>query len=98
MNPEHLSRLFTLLQQSPSGDEREMYRQWSALMLIMILLIVIALTGLAFLVTRRRARRRRDALPKRKNAPIVDAWAEAGRRLDDSFVEFNDDEPRGKNR
>lgn len=98
MNPAHLSCLITLMQQSPRGDERELYRQWSALMLVLILLTVIALTGLAFLVTRRRARRRRDALPKPKNAPILDAWAEAGRRLDNSFVEFNDDEPRGRKR
>lgn len=96
MNPAHLSRLFSLLQQSPSGGEREMYRQWSALMLILILLGVIILTGLAFLVTRRRARRRNDALPKPKNAPNIDAWAEAGRRLDDSFISFDSDEPRGK--
>lgn len=97
MNPALLGHLFMLLVQSPPGGEREFYRQWSALMLVLILLTVIALTGLAFLVTRRRARRRRDTLPKPKNAPKIDAWAEAGRRLDESLVEFNDDEPHGKN-
>lgn len=96
MIPALPSSLFTLMQQSPAGGERELYRQWSALMLVLILLGVIVLTGLGYLIAQRRARRRKDALPKPKDAPYVDAWAEAGRRLDDSFVEFNDDKPRGR--
>ncbi len=80
-----------LLLQPDDARDREMYRQWSALMLVLILLCVIVVTGLAFIVTRRRARRRQESLPKKKDAPIVDAWSEAGRRMDDSITEFKDD-------
>jgi hypothetical protein len=96
MNPTLLSTLLTLAQQPPAEGERELYRQWSALMLVLILLTIIALTGLGFLLAQRRARRRKDALPKPKNAPNINAWEEAGRRFGDSFVEFNDDPPRGR--
>ena len=80
-----------LLQQAQDANEREAYRQWSALMLILILLGVIVLTGLAFVVAQRRARRRKSQLPKPKDAPNTDAWAEAGRRFDGSIVEIKDD-------
>ena len=71
--------------------DREFYRQYSALMLVLILLCLIAITAMAFVVTQRRARRRKEDLPKPKQAPYKDAWAEAGKRMDDSFVEFDDD-------
>ncbi|CAN0589807.1 unnamed protein product, partial [Laminaria digitata] len=91
MNPTLMSTLLTLAQQPTAQGERELARQWSALMLVLILLTIIALTGLGFLLAQRRARRRKDALPKPKNAPDINAWEEAGRRLDDSFVVFDDE-------
>jgi len=91
MNPVFLTGATLLLQQSQDASDREVYRQWSAMMLILILLGVIALTGLGFIVAQRRARRRKSELPKPKDAPKIDAWAEAGRRIDTSIVEFKDD-------
>lgn len=79
------------IQQSGNETQREFYRQYAALMLILILLSVIVITAFAFIVTRRRARRRLEELPKRKDAPIADAWTEAGRRMDESIIEFRDD-------
>ena len=91
-----MSTLLTLAQQPTAQGERELARQWSALMLVLILLTIIALTGLGFLLAQRRARRRKDALPKPKNAPDINAWEEAGRRLDDSFVVFDDENSGSK--
>lgn len=89
MNPASLAML--AIQQSGDETQREFYRQYSALMLILILLSIIAITALAFIVTRRRARRRLDSMPKKPNAQIADAWTEAGKRMDDSIMEFKDD-------
>ncbi|MHA7812331.1 MAG: hypothetical protein ACX94C_02900 [Phycisphaerales bacterium] len=91
MIPAIVSGLTPLLQESGDENQRELYRQWSALMLILILLGVIVITALAFIVTRRRARRRIDSRPKRKDVPIKDAWTESGKRMDESIMEFRDD-------
>ncbi len=91
MIPAILSRTALLVQESGDEPQREMYRQWSSLMLVLILLCVIAITALAFIVTRRRARRRMESLPKKKDAHIADAWTESGKRMDDSIMEFRDD-------
>lgn len=91
MIPVILSGLPLLLQESGDEPQRELYRQWSALMLILALLCIITVTAFAFIVTRRRARRRMESLPKKKNAPIADAWTESGKRMDDSIMEFRDD-------
>lgn len=91
MNPASLSTMLALLQESPEGTrDRSFYQQYSVLLLVLILLGVIVITGLAFIVAQRRARRRRDALPKPRDIPYTDAWAEAGRRLDGEFFEIND--------
>ena len=81
-----------LLQESNDESQRELYRQWSALMMVFILLCVIAITALAFIVTRRRARRRAAALKKTKSPEIADAWTESGKRMDDSIVELTDED------
>lgn len=92
MFPSFLSTIPLVIQETPDAGRREFYRQWSALMMVMILLCVIVITGVAFLVARRRARRRMSELPRKKpGAPIADAWAEAGRRMDDSIIEIKDD-------
>lgn len=75
----------------PNGPPREAYRQWSSLMLILVILGVIVLTGMALIIVQRRGRRRKDRLPKRPSLPHVNAWEEAGRRFDGSITEFNDD-------
>lgn len=92
MFPSFLSTIPQVIQETPDEGRRELYRQWSALMMVMILLCVIVITGVAFLVARRRARRRMSELPRKKpGAPIADAWTEAGRRMDDSIIEIKDD-------
>ena len=92
MFPSILTTIPLVIQETPDEARRELYRQWSALMMVMILLCVIVITGVAFLIARRRARRRMSEVPKRKpGAPIADAWAEAGRRMDDSIIEIKDD-------
>ena len=91
MIPALLSTLQPLMQQSPETGERAFYQQWSSLMLVLILLCIIVITAVAFLIAQRRARRRKSELPKPKDGPTIDAWEEAGRRIDDSIVEINDD-------
>lgn len=82
-----------LVQESADEKSGELYRQWSALMLILILLCVIIVTGLAFIVTRRRGRRRMESISNKKpGEPIADAWTEAGRRMDESITEIRDDD------
>ncbi len=70
---------------------REAYRRWSSLMLILTILAVIVLTGLAFLLVRRRARRRMEQLPRHAPLPHVNAWEEAGRRFAGPVVEPDDE-------
>jgi len=41
------------------------------------------------IISLRRARRVRDALPKPKDTKHIDAWAEAGRRFDNSITEID---------
>ena len=79
------------LQESAEQSQRVLYTRWSAMMMVLILLCVIAVTCAAFIVTQRRARRRKAEQPKPKQAPQTDAWAEAGRRMDDSITEITDD-------
>jgi Na+/melibiose symporter-like transporter len=82
-----------LVQGSSDETQTELYRQWTALMMVFILLCVIALTAFAFIVARRRGRRRMSSARRNKQGkPIADAWTEAGRRMDDSITEIRDDD------
>lgn len=91
MFPAIPTNLVLLVQESTDENQRELYRQWSAMMLILILLGVITITCVAYLVARRRARRRLEG-KKKPNAEIADAWTESGKRFDGSIVEITEDE------
>lgn len=94
MFPTILSTLSLLVQESTDERSRELYRQWSALMMVFILLCIIAITALAFIVTRRRARRRVDSSSRKQpDKPIADAWEESGKRFDTSITEITDEDP-----
>jgi beta-lactamase regulating signal transducer with metallopeptidase domain len=89
-----LSRLFIsipelIAQTSNKTPPPEAYRQWSSLMLILAILSVLIVTMLWMIISLRRARRVRDALPKPKDTKHIDAWTEAGRRFDNSITEID---------
>jgi len=78
-----------LAQIHPDTIAEDAYRQWSPVMLVLLILSILLITALLLLVSLRRARRRRASLPKPKDTEHIDAWAEAGRRFDNSITEID---------
>lgn len=82
-----------LAQTSTDSIPPEAYRRASSLTMMFAILCIILIVILALIVMIRRRRRRVESLPKQDQpTEHVDAWAEAGRRLDDSIVEIDPDE------
>ena len=81
-----------LAQTSDHMPPPEAYRRWSSMMLILAILSVLLVTAFWMIITLRRSRRIRDDLPKPKDIEHIDAWAEAGRRFDDSITEIDIDD------
>jgi heme/copper-type cytochrome/quinol oxidase subunit 2 len=81
-----------VLQESTEQSQRVLYSRWSVMMLVLILLCIIAITCAAFIVTQRRAQRRKADQPAPKESIQTDAWSEAGHRIDDSITEITDED------
>jgi len=81
-----------LAQSDPAPIPQEAYRQVSSLTLMFAILGILLITVLSFIVVLRRSRRRKEALPKPASIEHVDAWAEAGRRFDNSIIEIDIDD------
>ncbi len=85
--------IFNLAQASSESIPQEAYRQVSSLTLMFAILCILLIMTLSFIVVIRRNRRRKEAAPKPAPTEHVDAWAESGRRFDNSITEIdpNDD-------
>ena len=83
----------TLAQLAVDPARQDAYRRGSSLILMVSLLGIIVIMVLALIIVLRRNRRRRDqAHPNRPSLKHVDAWAEAGRRFDNSITQLDPDE------
>lgn len=81
-----------IAQTNTSAIPKEAYRRASSLTMMFAILSILLIMILAFVVITRRSKRRKDAQPKPVSTEHIDAWAEAGRRLDDSFIELDIDD------
>jgi len=78
----------------PITSTGDAYTQWAILLGLVALLGVVAVATLWAVAIRRRARRarlRRES-SRAPGEPPPDAWAESGRRLDESITHFDDDD------
>lgn len=84
----------TLAQADSQPIPREAFRQAFSLTLMFAILCIVLIMVLSFIVVIRRNNRRKEAEPKPQPTEHVDAWAESGRRFDNSITEIdpNDDD------
>ena len=83
---------FSLAQTASDSIPPEAYRRASSLTMMFAILGILFIMSLALIVIIRRNRRRKESMPKPDSTEHVDAWAEAGRRIDDSIVEIDPDD------
>jgi len=71
----------------------EAYQRISSLTLFVAILGILVIMVLSTILVLRRSQRRKQAMPKPEPTEHTDAWAESGRRFDNSIVEIdpNDD-------
>ncbi len=75
--------------QNPGRDEA--MRQGMSLLMMLSLLGVLVVSMLAVLMAMRSARRKRSKNAASPTDTSVDAWAEAGKRLDGGITEFDEE-------
>jgi hypothetical protein len=75
--------------QTPDRDEA--MRQGMSLLMMLSLLGVLVVSMLAILMVMRSSRRKRSKHPQGPTDLSVDAWAEAGKRMDSGITEFDEE-------
>ncbi len=80
-----------LVQAASDSSSEDAYRRGFSLILMLSILGIVLVICLALIVVIRRAQRRSAALPKQGSTEHIDAWAEAGRRMDDSITQIDVD-------
>jgi heme/copper-type cytochrome/quinol oxidase subunit 2 len=81
-----------LVQEASNPIPEEAYRQVSTLTLMFAILSILLIMTLSFLIVIRRSQRRKSTLPNPSTTQHIDAWAESGRRFDDSIIEIDVDD------
>ncbi len=86
-------QILPLAQTSGDPIPQEAYRQVSSLTLMFAILSILLIMILSMIVVLRRSQRRKADEKKPAPTEHVDAWAESGRRFDNSITEIdpNDD-------
>ena len=88
------SLLFPLAQVAADDSRQDAYRRGYSLILMLSLLGILAVMMLVTIIILRRSRLRRQADAQLGPTEHIDAWAESGRRFDNSITEIDltDDE------
>lgn len=85
--------LIQLAQTDPdlTNLQEEAMREGMSLLMMLSLLGVLVVTLLALLVALRGVRRKRSKKAAQPTDVSLDAWVEAGKRMDDGITEFDED-------
>lgn len=82
----------SLAQVAPDPIPEEAYRRASTLTLMFAILCILLIMILSFVVVIRRSQRRKESQHKPGATEHIDAWAESGRRFDNSITEIDIDD------